>query len=68
MKNLSMLINNYVNTLSQIKDPLLTEYNEKVKDELEKDYRIYAKASLIKIMKIFNEVINQNYERIENGL
>ena len=68
MKNLSMLINSYVNTLSQIKEPLLTGYNEKVKDELEKDYRIYTKANLLKIMKIFNKVINQNYERIENGL
>ena len=68
MKNLSMLINSYVNTLSQIKEPLLTKYNEKIKDELEKDYRIYTKANLLKIMKIFNKVINQNYKRIENGL
>ena len=65
MKNLSMLINSYVNTLSQIKEPLLTGYNEKIKDELKKDYRIYAKGSLIKIMKIFNEVINQNYEKLD---
>jgi len=68
MKNLSMLINSYVNTLSQIKEPLLTKYNKKIKDELEKDYRIYAKVSLIKIMKIFDELIKQNYKEIKNGL
>jgi len=66
MKNLSMLINSYVNTLSQIKEPLLTKYNEKIKDELEKDYRIYTKANLLKIMKIFNELIRQNLGAI-NG-
>jgi len=68
MKNLSMLINSYVNTLSQIKEPLLREYNEKIKDELEKDYRIYAKTNLLKIMKIFDKFITQNYKAIDNGL
>ena len=68
MKNLSMLINSYVNTLSQIKEPLLREYNEKIKDELEKNYRIYAKTNLLKIMKIFNKSITQNYKTIDDGV
>jgi len=68
MKNLSMLINSYVNTLSQIKEPLLSEYNEKIKDELEKNYRIYAKTNLLKIMKIFNKSITQNYKAIDDGV
>jgi len=68
MKNLSMLVNSYVNTLSQVKEPLLSNFNEKIKDELEKDYRIYAKTNLLKVMNIFSKFISQNYKAINNGL
>jgi len=68
MKNLSILVNSYVNILSQIKNPLIFQYNKKIKNELEKYYRIYAKANLLKIMKTFSNLINQNCKRVQNGV
>jgi len=66
LKDLTFLINSYYFTLSQIKSPLLMEFNSKIKDELEKNYRIYAKTSLIKTIKIFKNLLNQNYKSLSN--
>jgi len=68
MKNISLLLNNYVNTLSKIKEPLISQYNDKIKNELEKQYRIYTKAKLIKIINIFNKYISRNYKTIDNEI
>jgi len=68
IKNLNMLISSYVNNLSEINDLLLKNYNAQIKKELEQNYRIYTKTSLIKIMQIFKSLINENYKAITNGL
>ena len=61
MKNLDLLIDNYILTLNKIKDPLIDCFNNKIKDKLEKDYRLYAKTSLIKTMHIFKNLIDEHY-------
>ena len=68
LKDLTFLINNYYSTISQIKSPLLGEFNSNIKDELEKNYRVYARTSLIKTIKIFKNLFNQNYKFLSNGL
>ena len=66
MEYFHLLLENYTNTISQINIPLLNSFNEKIKDKLERDYRIYAKTSLIKIIKIFNNLFTKNYEALNN--
>ena len=68
IKDFNLLLNSYVSTLSKINTPLLVDFNPKIKDELEKDYRIYAKTTLIKTMQIFRDLIDKNYKAISNGL
>ena len=68
LKNFNLLFSSYVNTLSKIKSPLLDNFNSKIKDKLIREYRIYAKTSLIQIMEIFKKFLNENYESIKNGL
>ena len=68
LKNFNMLFSSYVNTVSKIKSPLLKAYNKNIEDKLTKEYRIYTKTSLIKIMEIFKKLLNENYEAIKNGL
>jgi len=68
MKNFLLLLNSYVKVLSQSNIPFLTKYNENIKDKLERNYRIYAKANLIKIINIFDKLIKENYKRVESGL
>lgn len=65
IKSFNILFESYVNNLSQINGPLLKTYNKKIEDELQKDYRLYIKASLIKIMQIFKNLINENYQAIK---
>ena len=60
IKDFNLLLNSYVSTLSKIDTPLLVDFNPKIKDKLEKDYRIYAKTNLIKTMQIFRDLINNN--------
>lgn len=65
LKEFDKLVLSYSNSISKINIPLLKEkYNEKIKDELIRKYRIYAKLPLSKTIKILSTLIHQNYESI----
>jgi hypothetical protein len=58
--NFNALFDCYFKNLKKIHSKLFENFNDRIKEELLKKYRIYAKTSLIKIFEIFKKYLNQN--------
>jgi hypothetical protein len=65
MKNYKSLFDTYVKDISKLNIPLIKNFNQKIKRILLTQYRIEAKASLIKILNIFKTYIDKNEEIYE---
>ncbi|AZV46121.1 hypothetical protein C3L23_02185 [Nautilia sp. PV-1] len=62
INNFNLLFNTYVNNINHLNVPLLKNFNPKTEQKLIKDYRIEAKTSIIKTLKIFKKYLNKNKE------
>jgi len=60
IQDFNKLYDKYITDISKLNIDLLDSYNKKIEEKLLKDYRIDAKANLIKILKVFQKYFHQN--------
>jgi len=60
INNYVLLFNQYVNDLHLINNPIIQQFNSKIKEKLLTQYRIEAKTSIIKTFEIFKKYLNLN--------